>query len=856
MASDKEIKKRFKKIASENPDDYYATDVLRKNGYMRKQCPTCGIFFWTVHKDREVCGDPACSGGFRLFENNPCKRSLSYVDVWKEFSAMFEKMGYSKIDRYPVVARWNPTADFVMASIAAFQPYVISGEVEPPAKKLVIPQFSIRFSDIENIGITASHQTGFVMIGQHMFVPPEEWDQDKCFEDILTWLTDGLGLSFGDITFHEDAWAGGGNFGPCMEYFSRGVELGNQVYMMFEQTEDGDKELSLKVLDMGMGMERNAWFSQVTPTQHNAVYPKVVEYLLDKTGLEFDEGIMKKFIPLSAMLNIDEVDDIDAAWEEVAKRIGVSVSELKEKVVPLSGIFSIADHTRTLLFALADGALPSNVGGGYNLRILVRRALDFIDTYGWDLRLADVCAVHADELSPVFPELKKALPEVTQILDFERQKYEGTKKKMAAEIERVAKTDITEDKLIELYDSQGISPHMVKEEAKKHGIEVEIPSNFFGKVAERHAGKPQEHATQKETKLDLEDVPGSEALYFDDYLNLSFEGKVLRIIGNHVVLDRTAFYPTSGGQLHDRGTLGGHDVVEVFKQGSVIVHTLDAEPSFSEGETVEGQVDEEHRRQLAQHHTSAHIVNVAAREVLGRHIHQAGAKKTREKAHLDVTHFDIITDDELKKIEERANGIVNEDIGITSLFMDRAEAEKTYGMDIYQGGAVPGKQIRLVIIGDIDAEACGGTHLRRTGETGEIRIVKSSKIQDGVVRITFTAGEAAKEVADTAKSLLSEAAELLGVRDDQVPARAQELFTKWKKARKAVKKGKALADEDVTLTSQKVTHGDALHETADILNTQPEHIVRTIKRFLSDMEGFRSKGSQDKEGHEAERVDE
>ncbi|MFP4423980.1 MAG: alanine--tRNA ligase [Candidatus Woesearchaeota archaeon] len=834
MKTDKELKREFKKKASEDPDRYYATDVLKKHGYMRKQCPECGIFFWTIHEDRTVCGDPACSGGFRLFEDNPCKRALSYVDVWREFCAMFKDLGYTPIERYPVVARWNPTADFVMASIAAFQPYVISGEVEPPAKRLVIPQFSIRFSDIENIGITASHQTGFVMIGQHMFVSPEEWDQDKVFEDILKWLKEGLGLPFSEITFHEDAWAGGGNFGPCMEYFSRGVELGNQVYMMYEQQADGTtKGLDIKVLDMGMGMERNAWFSQVTPTQHQAVYPKVVDYLLEKTDLKIDEEVMKKFIPLSAMLNIDEVEDIDKAWEDVAEKIGLSVSELKKKVLPLSGIFSIADHARTLLFALHDGALPSNVGGGYNLRILVRRALSFVDEYGWDIRLADVCRLHAEELEPVFPELKEGMEEVGQILDHERKKYEATKQNMKAVVDRIIDSDIGEEKLIQLYDSQGISPYMVVEEAQKRGKEIEVPSNFFGKVAERHNAPKQEHATQKEMQLDLSGIKETKALYFDDYELLEFEGEVQKIIDEYVVLDKTVFYPTSGGQLHDLGTINGIEVSDVFKQGSVIVHKLAGKPDFKEGDSVKGVVEWERRRQLAQHHTAAHIVNYAARHVLGRHINQAGAKKSQEKAHLDVTHYEVISDESLKRIEDTANDIVNKDLTIETYFMDKRDAEREYGMGIYQGGAVPGKNVRIVDVSGLDVEACGGTHLKHTGEVGPIRILKATKIQDGIVRITFTAGIAAEKVDEDTKDVLAEAASLLGVKESQVPARAEELFSLWKKARKAEKKGKPL--ESYELASTEEYDNDALSRAAEVLKTQPQHVPKTIRRFLDDL---------------------
>ncbi len=839
MRTAKELKKDIKKAASKDPDKYYATKTLRKYGFMRKKCKSCGLYFWTTHDDQDICGDSMCSGGFRFFKDNPSKKKLTYIEVWQEFAKMFRSLGYTPIDRYPVVSRWNPTMDFTIASIAAFQPFVVSGEVEPPANPLVIPQFCLRFVDIENIGITAGHNTGFVMIGQHMFVPKEKWDQDRVFEDIKKWLNKGLGIPDSELTFHEDAWAGGGNAGPCMEYFSRGLELGNQVYMLYEQTpEDELVDLKLKVLDMGMGMERNAWFTQATSTQHQAIYPTVVDKLLEKTGMEIDEDFMKRYVPLSGKLNIDEIDDIDKAWKEVADLLDMDVQGLKGKVIPLSGIFSIADHARVLLLTLNDGALPSNVGGGYNLRVLIRRALSFIDRYKWKIDLADVCRWHAEYLKPIFPELMNNLDNIKKILDVENGKYEATKAKTRQIVKNIINKGITENMLLELYDSNGIAPELIREEAEKQGKKVRIPDNFFGKIAEMHEQRAQVHATKKDFSLDLDEVPETKANYFEDYSKTDFTAKVLKVIGDKVMLDQTLFYPTSGGQLHDKGKLGGEDVVDVFKQGAVIVHVLKRKPDFREGDQVSGKIDSRTRRQLSQHHTATHIINAAARKVLGSHVFQAGAKKTEEKAHLDITHYQAVSDKELKEIEDEANRIVSKDMKINKGFYPRREAEDRFGMEIYQGGAVPGKNVRIVEIPGIDVEACGGTHLNSTGETGRIRIEKSTKIQDGVVRLTFTAGKAAEKSITEEEGTLAEAAKLLGVSSEQVPAMAEEVFALWKKAKKAKKKGMALSKEEMKPGSVEKFEGDALAEAAKILNTQPEHVVKTLKRFLADIKEY------------------
>jgi alanyl-tRNA synthetase len=150
------------------------------------------------------------------------------------------------------------------------------------------------------------------MIGQHVFVSPEEWDQDELFHDIYDYITKEVGVPKAELTLHEESWAGGGNYGPCMEFFSRGVELFNQVYMMFEHKDSGDKELKIKVLDMGLGMERVAWFSQGALTMYDAAFPTIIVKLRKNLKVEFDEVLYKKFAPLASKLNLDEADDIDS----------------------------------------------------------------------------------------------------------------------------------------------------------------------------------------------------------------------------------------------------------------------------------------------------------------------------------------------------------------------------------------------------------------------------------------------------------------------------------------------------------------------------------------------------------------
>ncbi|MBI2145285.1 alanine--tRNA ligase [Candidatus Woesearchaeota archaeon] len=840
MPSDKEMKLEFRKKASEEPDKYYATGVLRREGFSRKQCGSCSRFYWTVQPDSRVCGDPACSGGFRFIGGSPARKKLGYIEVWREFAEHFRKRGYTPIRRYPVAARWRDDTDFVQASIYDFQPYVVSGEVEPPANPLVVPQFCLRFNDIDNVGITGAHYTGFVMVGQHAFMPPEKWKQSDYFQDIHSWLRDGLGLPNEEITYHEDAWAGGGNMGPCMEYFSRGLELGNQVYMIYDTSRGTPRELKLKVLDMGMGQERNAWFTGAAPTSYETTFPTVVKKLQETTGIRVEPQLLQRFLPYSSYLNVDEVDSIDKAWENVAARVGVSASELKSKILPLSALYSVAEHSRSLLVALSDGVLPSNVAGGYNLRVILRRALSFIDSYKWDVELAGLCELHAGYLKPQFPELSESLDEVAEILEVEKRKFSETKKRSSMIVQQLIQRnqEIGTGKLVQLYDSNGISPDLVKEEAQKAGREVKVPDNFYALVAQAHQeAKPQTTATKRDSKLDLLGLPATKALYYPDYKKVSFTATILKMIDDKfVILDETFFFPTSGGQEHDTGVMGGCDVVDVFRQGSVIVHVLaDNSRGLKPGQKVDCQVNWERRKQLSQHHTVTHILNGVCRRIFGNHAWQAGTAKFVDKARLDMTHYEQLSAQQLSQIEDEANRIIAADVAVHKSFVPRTEAEQKYGFSIYQGGIVPGKLLRIVEIEGFDVEACGGTHLDRTGEAGKLRILKSSKIQDGIVRLEYVAGEAEVRAAAAKDSIISEAAKLLGCDADQVPGRVEELFGKWKDA---VKKGKSV---DAVLTSTTRYEGDALENACGILSTQPENLTRTITRFLNELKSAGSK---------------
>ncbi|MEM4397800.1 MAG: alanine--tRNA ligase-related protein, partial [Candidatus Woesearchaeota archaeon] len=283
-------------------------------------------------------------------------------------------------------------------------------------------------------------------------------------------------------------------------------------------------------------------------------------------------------------------------------------------------------------------------------------------------------------------------------------------------------------------------------------------------------------------------------LFMDNSYLKEFDAIVEKANGKYIILNKTAFFPTSGGQLHDIGEIINlkdikqkYNLVDCYKQGSIVVHVVDKKVELKKGDIIKGKIDFKRRLQLAQHHTSTHIINGCAKRVLGNHIWQAGAHKDIDKARLDITHYEALTDEQVMKIEKMANEIIEKNLPVYSTLMKRNIAELEYGFVLYQGGAVPGKILRIVNIPGFDVEACGGTHLHTTGEAKLIKILKTSKIQDAIVRIEFTAGEAAVKEIEKEITILQKAAKELDCKINQIPFRANELFEKWKKV---VKKGK------------------------------------------------------------------
>ena len=790
-----ELKEEIKEEASQNPEKFFATDVLRAKGFNRGHCKNCGMYFWSFDEEREVCGEPECSGGYTFINDSPTDKTFSYIEAWEEYRDFMAERGYTPIDRYPVIARWRDDVEFTGASIYCFQPYVVSGEAEPPADELVIPQPSLRFNDVDNVGITGRHYVLHNHIGQTCFQPPNDYDQDRYFKDMFEFAVEGLGIPKDKLILHEDSWGGGGNLGACMEFFVDGLELWNQVYMFYRQTPEGYEELDLKVLDMGMGQERITWISHGSETSYECVMPETLEKMKERTGLDVDQEVWEKFLPHSSELNVDEVEDIDEKWKEIAEKIDEDVEDLKDEIRPTAGLYSVAEHTRALIFALADGKIPSNTGGGHNLRMIYRRAKDFIEKYNWDLDLKEVARWNAEELERMFPELLASMNEIEEILDVEAEKYEASRREAEKKLENLDNQPSVE-RMIELYESHGVSPEMMEE----YGFEV--PEDFYMRL-----GDEEETVHEVEEEFDLEGLEDTEKLYYRDQKYRKCNAEVEAVRDEWIVLDRTVFYPEGGGQDSDEGQIEFNedvfDVVDVQKQEGIVVHRV-PDHELEEGDTVQAEIRWKRRKQLMQHHSTTHMVNGAAQEVLGNHIYQAGAHKTVEKARLDITHYEKLSREKLDEIEGLVREIIQEDNTITAETLPKSEAEEEYGFRIYQGGAPPGNEIRIIKIEDTDVEACGGTHLSRTGEAGEFYITGSKRIQDGVIRIQYKAGEAAEQYMSQIENRMEKVSDKLDTELESDPRLAQR-------------------------------------DLCDVFSVEPEQLTDTVDRFQEESKEYREK---------------
>lgn len=686
----------------------------------------------------------------------------------EKFLGYFEQRGHTRLRRYPTVARWRNDVFFTQASIYDFQPWVTSGAIPPPANPLVISQPSLRFIDLEEVGRSGRHFTLFEMMAHHAFNRPdhEVYFKDRTVELCHGLLVDDLGADPKSITYKEEVWEGGGNLGPSLSVGLLGAEVSTLVFMEYLRDGDALRPMPLTVVDTGYGLERFTWVSQGTKTAYEAVF-----------GREYDE--LRRTFP--------------------AREAAILI-----------------DHARALNFLLTDGVVPSNSKEGYFARLLLRRSIRILQRVPDAPELIALLDASGREIARDYPEVGAHRDDLHRVVAAEAERFAESIDRARGTIrrydERVRETGgrVTEDDLIQWYDSLGIPPDLAVEELTAPPA---IPDDFYARVASRHENEaPTNDYAEKVEGLPNppEATPPTEGLYYLDPYTLAFDAHVVWSDGPFVALDRSYFYPTGGGQVTDTGHLGDVKVVDVARRGPWVLHRLERASPFHVGDRVHGRIDRPRRVQLMQHHTATHLLNGALREVLGPHVWQTGAYKGTESARIDITHYKPLTKDELRKVDRRVNEVVREDRPVKSYFEARNEAERRFGFTLYQGGAVPGRELRIVEIDGIDVEACGGTHCTHTSEVGAIALLDVERIQDGVVRLTYASGERALDLREEHEEILKEASRRLGVPVTQLPDGIDRLLGEIEETRK---RDRERRKDDLGSTASRLSADPAASET-------------------------------------------
>ncbi|MCH1422236.1 MAG: alanine--tRNA ligase-related protein, partial [Candidatus Poseidoniaceae archaeon] len=567
--------------------------VFHNEGFVRKQCRITDLWFWTTDVERSTCGDTSEDEytfiGKPLIEGFPM-RGKELKDAMREaFLSFFEDISHTRIDPYPVLARWRDDIHLTIASIADFQPHVTSGQVDPPANPLTISQPCIRLTDVDAVGRSGRHLTTFEMMAHHVFNKPNEgkmyyW-MEECVEYCHNLMTKTFGITPSEITYVENPWCGGGNAGAAVEVIVGGLELATLVFMNLEEHPEGDvelkgdlyREMPLQIIDTGYGLERFCWAAAGTPTIYEAIYPETVDWLKELAGFssissqwpELDlDGLLGEMSRLNGIMNIEPGVDAVELRSTFLRRLeerGISVTSEQFTAItePLAKIYAIPDHLHALTHMLGDGLVPSNSKAGYLARMLARRTLRLRDELGIDVPLSDM-AQHHISVNLGSQSMKQTHDGLLGILRLEEERYGEMIRKggnvIVTQLKNVPKdaTTVPDETLFQLNDSHGLAPDMVVALGQNAGWNnLHVRTGFAAEMAERHARLAKQAAQASEQPplvANHPQLPSTVALYYDDVQQREFDASVLAclpLVGDEnpegathgVILDKTCFYP-------------------------------------------------------------------------------------------------------------------------------------------------------------------------------------------------------------------------------------------------------------------------------------------------------------------------
>ncbi|ADU29788.1 alanine--tRNA ligase [Evansella cellulosilytica] len=741
-------------------------------------------------------------------------KKLSSAEVRQMYLDFFKEKGHDVEPSASLVPHEDPTLLWINSGVATLKKY-FDGRVIPKNPRITNAQKSIRTNDIENVGKTARHHTFFEMLGNFSigdyfkkeailwaweFLTSEKWigfdpeklsvtiypDDDEAFE---LWNKE-IGLPESRIIrLEENFWdIGEGPCGPNTEIFydrgeaygndhndpelypggenERYLEIWNLVFSQFNHNADGSyMPLPKKNIDTGMGLER------------------MVSVIQDaKTNFDTD-----LFLPI-----IHETENI-------------SGSNYGKNAVDDTAFKVIADHIRTVTFAIGDGALPSNEGRGYVLRRLLRRAVRYAKQIHIERPfMYELVPVVGSVMKEFYPEVTEKEAFIQKVIKNEEERFHETLNEGLAILTKVIEKAKGENKevidgvdVFRLYDTYGFPVDLTEEYVLEAGFSVDrdgFESEMKKQRERARAARQDAGSMQTQDEIlgnikeesefvgyDLLEIPAVVSVIVKDkaFVNEAKQGEKVQVI-----TDRTPFYAESGGQIADKGSFENENVtlavLEVKKApNGQNLHTVEViKGTLTKNMTFAAKVDAQNRKGVIKNHTATHLLHQALKDVLGGHVNQAGSLVAQDRLRFDFSHFGQISEDELEKIESIVNEKVWDGIEVQTMYKSLTEAKEMGAMALF--GEKYGDTVRVVRVGDYSLELCGGCHVSNSAEIGLFKIVSEGGIGAGVRRIEAVTAKNAYQFMNGQLDVLKESAHLLKAKLNDVPFRIEQLQQQFK----------------------------------------------------------------------------
>lgn len=746
-------------------------------------------------------------------------KKLTGNQIRRMFLDFFVEKGHRIEPSAPLVPIDDPSLLWINSGVATLKKY-FDGRIIPDNPRITNSQKSIRTNDIENVGRTARHHTFFEMLGNFSI---GDYFKEEAIEWAWEFLTSPKWIGFDperlSVTIHpedEEAFAywnkkigipeeriirlegnfwdiGEGPSGPNTEiFYDRGEEFGNDPNDP-ELYPGGENERYLEVW--------NLVFSQFNHNPDGTYTP------LPKKNIDTGMGLERMASIIQGVDNNFETDLLFPLIEETSKISGVAYKTSPELDVALK---VIADHARTVVFAIGDGALPSNEGRGYVIRRLLRRAVRMGKKLGVEKPfLYSLTATVGNMMGEFYPEVVQKRAFIEKVIRAEEERFHETLNDGLAILSEMVKTAKADGKsqlsgqdVFKMYDTYGFPVDLTEDFAHEQGLTVDREG--FDKAMEEQRERARA-ARQDVDSMQIQGGPLSELTVtseFVGYTELVATGKVEAIILDNqlvdeaeegqtvqVILSKTPFYAESGGQINDEGFLLSDSVkarvtdVQKGPKGQNVHSVIVEAGTLRKGDEVRAEVNREARLAITKNHTATHLLHQALKDVLGTHVNQAGSLVAPDRLRFDFTHISAITPEELERIEAIVNEKVWENLAVEISNKPLAEAKAMGAMALF--GEKYGDIVRVVKVGDYSLELCGGCHVNNTAEIGLFKLVSESGIGAGTRRIEAVTGRGAYQFLNQQFATLKEVANALKAPVlAEVPARVEGLQQQLKEVQR------------------------------------------------------------------------